>query len=108
MQSEGVIIKRNYCLFFTLSFISILLTACGTKTDNNQKEINVQDIKITQSDNVHYIKDSNGNSHSSDDVILILGFNGYQCTDTNIKYDDENDVYICTVELKKILHDIAD
>ena len=108
MQSEVVIIKNKLLFVFTLSFISILLAACGTKIDNNQKEINVQDIKITQNDNVYYIKDSDGILHSSDDAILILGFNDYQCTDTNIKYDDENDVYICTVELKKILYDSAD
>lgn len=78
---------------FTIIPLILSLVGCGNSKKTKIEEVEVKDIEIVQATN--YL--------GCDDAIVSKSYNGYQCVDTFIEYDEESGTYICAIKFKKII-----
>lgn len=92
--------RKKILIAFMFIVTLMHLVGCGNK---DREDVKLKDVIIRPSTFTHYQEDKNGKAHVCDDAILVCGFNGYECVDAKIEYDEETGKYTCTIEFKRII-----
>lgn len=74
----------------------------GCSSNNQKEEEKINDVVIAQNTNTSYFNYQN-KTYACRNSLIVGGFNGYQCVDTSIEYDEETKNYTCTMQFKRII-----